>query len=187
MFIRSKKFAYRKNTKPAIGRKITSFQQNLGKIDSPKPRSGNFICSKGVRDTILESSSAKDYSKIGDSIQNAGIVNRSGDYGHAGQRSHKYVEYHIPGQFLRNILLVKKKDGRNRRCINLKTFNKVIPYKHFKIECLHCLNYPLEEDNFLCKIDLKYILFLSVTVHELKKVCEISLFRKSLRVSLPLF
>ena len=28
-----KKFAYRKNPKPAIGRKVSSFQQNLGKID----------------------------------------------------------------------------------------------------------------------------------------------------------
>ena len=34
----------------AIGIKISLFQQGPGKID---PRSGNFICSKGVRDTIV--------------------------------------------------------------------------------------------------------------------------------------
>ena len=38
----------------AIGIKISLCQQGPGKID---PRSGNFICSKGVRDTILTCSS----------------------------------------------------------------------------------------------------------------------------------
>ena len=65
---------------------ISSFQQELRKID---PRSENLICSKEVRDTILESSSAEDYSKTGANVQNTGIVNRSGDYGNAGRRSHK--------------------------------------------------------------------------------------------------
>ena len=83
----SKKFVHRKNPKQnAIGRKISSFQKELGKID---PRSGNFICSKGVCDIILETSSTKDYSKTGGNVQNTGIVNRSGDYGNAGQKSHK--------------------------------------------------------------------------------------------------
>ena len=47
------------------------------------------ICSKGIRDTILESSCTKDYSKTGDNIQKTGIVNRLGDYGNSGQRCHK--------------------------------------------------------------------------------------------------
>ena len=67
----SKTFAYRKSPKSAI----SSFQQKLGKID---PRSGNFVCSKGVRDTILESSSAKEHSKTGENVQNTGIVNKLG-------------------------------------------------------------------------------------------------------------
>ena len=128
----------------------------------PTPRSGNFICGKVVRESILESFSAKDYSKTGDSIQNTGIAIGSGDYGLAGQRIHKNVEYHFSGQFLSNILLVKnkdrgnrpytkKRDGENRPYINLKALNKLIPYKHFKIEGLLCLKYPLEENDFLCK------------------------------------
>ena len=56
---------------------LALFQQELGKID---PRSGNWICRKGVRDTILESSSTNNYSKTSDCVQNTGIVNRSGDY-----------------------------------------------------------------------------------------------------------
>ena len=53
------------------------------------PRSWNYICSKEVDDTILENSSAKDYSKTEDSVQNTGIVNRSGSYENSGQSSHK--------------------------------------------------------------------------------------------------
>ena len=111
----SKTFVYRKNPKLAIGRKISSFQQELGKIDL---RSGNFIHSKGVRDTILENSSAKDYCKTGGNVQNTEIIKRSRDYWNAGQRSHKKVEHQFPDQFLSNILLVKKKDGGNHPCKN---------------------------------------------------------------------
>ena len=127
------------------------------------PRSGNFIFSKGVHDTILNSSSTNDYSTTCDNVQNTEILNRSGDYRCAGQRSHKKSgTLMFPGidqftdQFLSNILLVKKKDGVNRPCINLKALNKfIIQYKHFKMEGLHCLKYLLEKKDFLCKIDLK--------------------------------
>ena len=148
----SKKFVNTKNTKPANGRKVRSFQQELGKTD---PRSGRFICSKGVRDTILECLSAKDHSKTSDNVQNTGIVIKSGDYGNSGQRSHNKVEHQFPDQFLSNILLVKKKDGGNRPCINLKALNKFTPYKHFKMKVLHCLKYLLKKNDFLCKIHLK--------------------------------
>ena len=110
---------------------------------------------KWVRGTILESSSAKDYSKTDDNFQNTGIVNISGDYGNAGQRIHKKVEYQFPYQFLSNILLVKKKDRGNCPCINLKALNKFIPYKHLKMDSLHRLKYLLEDNNFLGKLYLK--------------------------------
>ena len=41
----------------------------------------------------------------------------------------------VEHQFLSNILLVKK-DGGNRPCINLKAPNKFIPYMHFKMVCI---------------------------------------------------
>ena len=67
----------------------------------------------------------------------------------------KIVEHQYPDQFLSNILLLRKKNGGNRFCINLKALNKFIPYKHFKMEGLHCLKYLLKINDFLCKIDLK--------------------------------
>ena len=45
--------------------------------------------------------------------------------------------------------------GGDRPCLNLKDLNKFIPYKHLKMEGLHWLKYLLEENNFLCKVDLK--------------------------------
>ena len=61
----------------------------------------------------------------------------------------KKLKYHIPGKFLRNILLVKKKDWGNRSCINLKALGGLILYEYFKMEGLHCFKYFLEENDFL--------------------------------------
>ena len=152
----SKKFVFRKNPKLAVGRKISSFQQEPGKID---PRSGHFICSKRVRDTILEGSSAKGSSRTGDNAQKSGIVNRSEIMEMMGKGAIKKLEHQFPDQFLSNILLVKKKDGGNHPCINLKALNKFIPCKHFEMEDLHCLKNLLKESDFLCKIDLKDVYF----------------------------
>ena len=63
------------------------------------------------------------------------------------------------GQFLSNLLLVEKKDGGNRPVINFKNLNEFIPYKHFKMEGLHCVKFFLEQDELLCKIDLKEAYF----------------------------
>ena len=77
------------------------------------------------------------------------------------KRAIKIVEHQYPDQFLSNILLLRKKDGGNRLCINLKALNKFIPYKHFKMEGLHCLKYVLEINDFLCKIDFSVPLCMS--------------------------
>ena len=55
------------------------------------------------------------------------------------------------------------------------------------MEDLGCLKYILEENYFLCKIDLKHSYFSLLLYMELNKVCKICLVEKSLRVSLPLF
>ena len=39
--------------------------------------------------------------------------------------------------------------------INLNNVNKFIPYKHFKMEGLHCLKFLVEQDDLLCKKNLK--------------------------------
>ena len=57
------------------------------------------------------------------------------------------------------LFLVGKKDGENRPVINLEKLNTIIPYKHFKIKGLYCLKFLLEQNDFLCKIDLKNVYF----------------------------
>ena len=66
-----------------------------------------------------------------------------------------HMEYYIPDQFLSNILQLKKKNGGNRPCINLKALSKFISHKHFKMKGLHCLKYLLVENDFLGKTVLK--------------------------------
>ena len=63
------------------------------------------------------------------------------------------------GQFLSNLFLVEKKNGGNGPAINLKNLNKFILQEHFKMESLHCLKLFLEQDDLLCKIDLKEAYF----------------------------
>ena len=54
---------------------------------------------------------------------------------------------------------IPKQGMGDRPCVNLKALNKFIPYKHLKMEDLHCLKKLLKENNFSCKIDLKDVYF----------------------------
>ena len=81
-------------------------------------------------------------------------TSRSGSEGNAGKGLHSKV-CHSKGEFLR----------RNRPVINLKDLNLFIPYKHFKMEDLHCLKYLLQIGGYICKIDLKHGYF-SVPLHK---------------------
>ena len=72
---------------------------------------------------------------------------------------------HSKGEFLSSLFLISKKGGGNRPVINLKDLNWFIPYKHFKMEGLHCLKYVLPKGDYMCKIDLKDAYF-SVPLHK---------------------
>ena len=61
--------------------------------------------------------------------------------------------------------LICKKGWENRPVINLNDLNRFIPYKHFKMEGLHCLKYVLQKGDYMCKIDLKDAYF-SVPLHK---------------------
>ena len=113
----SKKCVCRKYPKHEIGRKTSSFLQELEKDE---PKSGHFIYSKRARDTILENSSTKDYSKI------KVTVSKTQEIDQAIMEILGKVEYYIPDYFLNNILLVKMKHWGNCPHINLKALNKLI-------------------------------------------------------------
>ena len=62
---------------------------------------------------------------------------------------------HSKGEFLSCLFLINKKGGRNQPAINLKDLDRLIPFKHFNMEGLHCLKYVLQKGDYMCKIDLE--------------------------------
>ena len=69
------------------------------------------------------------------------------------------------GEFLSRIFLVGERMGGKRSAVDLKNLNEFVPYQNFKMESLHCLNFFLQKDDYMCKIDLKYAYF-SVPLHK---------------------
>ena len=67
--------------------------------------------------------------------------------------------------FLGSLFLISKKCGGNGPVINLKDSNWFIPYKHFKVEFLHCLKCMLQKSDYMWRIDLKDAYF-SVPLHK---------------------
>ena len=66
----------------------------MGKVD---PRSGISVCCKGVDDTILENSSAKDYSKTSDIVQTLDSLINQEIMEMLDEGAMKKVKYHVPG------------------------------------------------------------------------------------------
>ena len=60
------------------------------------------------------------------------------------------------GEILTSIFTRPKKDGTYRIILNLKSFNKCIPYQHFKMDTLKTVLNLIEKDCFLASLDLKY-------------------------------
>ena len=62
---------------------------------------------------------------------------------------------HAQNQLLRNLFLVRKKDGVYRPVINLKTLNQSVPCMQLKMKSLQTLKCMMKETDYMCKIDLK--------------------------------
>ena len=60
-----------------------------------------------------------------------------------------------PNQFLSNIFLTTKRDGRYRPVVNLRNLNKIIPYHKFKLESMKQLKQLLQKGDLFVKIDLQ--------------------------------
>ena len=61
----------------------------------------------------------------------------------------------VQDQFISNLFLVKKKDGKNRPVINLKQLNGFVEYQHFKMEDISVLKDLLRPNDWMVKLDLK--------------------------------
>jgi len=58
-------------------------------------------------------------------------------------------------QFISNVFLVPKSDGSCRKILNLKRFNKFIPYEHFKMEGLDSALELVYEGCYFASVDLR--------------------------------
>ena len=61
----------------------------------------------------------------------------------------------VSDQFISNLFLVPKRDGKSRPVISLKDLNTFLQYDHFKMEGIHLLRDLLQPHDWLGKIDLK--------------------------------
>ena len=77
-----------------------------------------------------------------------------------------------PSQLVSTLFLVGKKDGAKGLVTNVKKLNRLIPYQHFKMEGLYHLGYMLQQEDYMCKLDVKGVYF-SVALHRncRDKVC----------------
>lgn len=64
-------------------------------------------------------------------------------------------KYHCKSEFVRNLFLREKNDGRCRPEVNLKSFNHCLPYHHFKMECPNQVKKLLKMRYFVVKLDLR--------------------------------
>lgn len=68
-------------------------------------------------------------------------------------------------QFISNIFIVEKKNGKFRPVINLMKLNEFITYHHFKMETLDVVLSSIKRNSFFVSIDLKDA-YLSVPIYK---------------------
>ena len=66
---------------------------------------------------------------------------------------------HLKEEFLSSLFLISRKGRGNRLAMNLKDLSRFTPYKHFKMEGLHCLKYVFQKVGYMCKIDMEHAYF----------------------------
>lgn len=64
-----------------------------------------------------------------------------------------------------NIFLVEKKDGRMRPVINLHHLNRLVKYRHFKMEGIHLLWDILLQEDWMIQLDLQDA-YLTIPIQE---------------------
>ena len=154
----NKKIIYKKHSKCTISRNTRLLHSSLGKHYSG---SKNFIYCKGAQNPVCKSPISGENTKLDKNVKRTIFI--SGKREMLKMLEKDSIQKVVPkqGRFLSNIFLVVKKDGGNFTVINLKNLYKFIPYENFKMEVLCCLKFLLQQDDFVCKIDLNEAYYLA--------------------------
>jgi hypothetical protein len=75
------------------------------------------------------------------------------------------VTEHEQGEFISNLFIVPKQNGKFRPVINLKFLNQFVSYNHFKQETFNIVLDLIQRNDFFTKIDLCDAYF-SIPIHE---------------------
>lgn len=70
--------------------------------------------------------------------------------------------------YISNIILVEKKGGQMCPVINLCPLNRLVRYRHLKIEGIHLLRYTLLQGDWVGKLALKDV-HLMVPIYEMSR------------------
>ena len=151
----SKKTIYKKHSKCNNSRKTSLLHSSLGKNYSG---SRNVIYCKGVRNTVCKSPISEENTKLHKNVKRTIFISGTGSFGNVGERNYPKSNTHT--RAISEQPLQEKKYGGSCTVVNFKNLNKFIPYKRFKMEGLHYLKFVLDQDNLLCKLDLKEAYFL---------------------------
>ena len=64
---------------------------------------------------------------------------------------------HYPGEFIFNLFLIPRKTGDLRPVINLKSLNKFVVKRHFKMETISVARELINSNDYLASVDLSEI------------------------------
>ena len=111
-----------------------------------------------MQNLVFKSPISGENTKFDKNVKIAIFIIETRSFGNVGERS-----YPKSSTLVRAIseqpLPCRKKDGGNCPVTNLKNLSKLIPFENFRAEGLHCLKFLPEQDDLLCKINLKEAYF----------------------------
>ena len=81
-------------------------------------------------------------------------TSRFGSKGNAGKGLH-FKSLSLEREIFEQFFSEQQKRWTELTSHKLKDLNRFIPYKHFKMEGLHCVKYVLQKKDYMFKVDLK--------------------------------
>ena len=169
-------------TKRTSGRSIVIFKKKLGNIN---PRRQYSVDSKKIQNTIFRRALRKEMPFDNSHEQGSIHVNKLGDNGNVKERC--YSTSQPKGQFLSNLFLVPKKDGRESTSDKFKTSELLYSLPTFQDGGTSSLEGSTITKRFFMQTGSEGCILLHPNRPKVKEIYKICLGRKPLRIYVPVF